>query len=86
MTVINIVNIEQYLYGVVPREIEFMLNGGIKSAGGCSRTFAYRSMGSYKKWDFDVVNKVSSQVYGGYNDEKATTNRPLMKLKEKSSI
>lgn len=82
MTVINIVNIEQYLYGVVPREIESNAPmEALKAQAVAARTFAYRSMRSYKKWDFDVVNTVSSQVYGGYSDEKATTNRAVDETK-----
>ncbi|NLO98950.1 MAG: SpoIID/LytB domain-containing protein [Clostridiaceae bacterium] len=87
MTVINIVNIEQYLYGVVPREIEsYAPMEALKAQAVAARTFAYRSMGSYKKWDFDVVNTVSSQVYGGYNDEKATTNQAVDETKGKKAL
>ena len=78
MTVINVINIEEYLYGVVPREIEAdSPMEALKAQAVAARTFAYRSMGSYKKWDFDVVNTVSSQVYGGYSDEKAATNKAV---------
>jgi len=82
MTVINVVNIEEYLYGVVPREIEAdSPMEALKAQAVAARTFAYKSMGSYKKWDFDVVNTVASQVYGGYNDEKASTNKAVDETK-----
>ncbi|MGI6084026.1 MAG: SpoIID/LytB domain-containing protein [Acetivibrionales bacterium] len=87
MTVINIVNIEQYLYGVVPREIEsYAPMEALKAQAVAARTFAYRSMGSYKKWDFDVVNTVASQVYGGYGDEKASTNQAVDETKGKKVL
>lgn len=87
MTVINTVNLEQYLYGVVPREIEsYAPIEALKAQAVAARTFAYRSMGSYKKWDFDVVNTVSSQVYGGYNDEKAATNQAVDETKGKKAL
>lgn len=87
MTVINIVDLEQYLYGVVPREIEsYAPMEALKAQAVAARTFAYRSMGSYKKWDFDVVNTVSSQVYGGYNDEKPTTNQAVDETKGKKVL
>ena len=87
MTVINTLNLEQYLYGVVPREIEsYAPIEALKAQAVAARTFAYRSMGSYKKWDFDVVNTVSSQVYGGYNDEKATTNQAVDETKGKKAL
>ncbi len=87
MTVINIVNIEQYLYGVVPKEIEsYAPMEALKAQAVAARTFTYRSMGSYKKWDFDVVNTVASQVYGGYSDEKATTNQAVDETKGKKVL
>lgn len=87
MTVINIVDLEHYLYGVVPREIEsYAPIEALKAQAVAARTFAYRSMGSYKKWDFDVVNTVSSQVYGGYSDEKATTNQAVDETKGKKAL
>ena len=87
MTVINIVNIEQYLYGVVPQEIEsYAPMEALKAQAVAARTYTYRSMGSYKKWDFDVVNTVSSQVYGGYDVEKATTNQAVDETKGKKIL
>ena len=87
MTVINIVDLEQYLYGVVPREIEsYAPMEALKAQAVAARTFALRSLGSYKKWDFDVVNTVSSQVYGGYSDEKATTNQAVDETKGKKAL
>ena len=86
MTVINIVDLEQYLYGVVPKEIEsYAPMEALKAQAVAARTFTYRSMGSYKKWDFDVVNTVASQVYGGYDAEKATTNQAVDETKGKKS-
>lgn len=87
MTVINIVDLEQYLYGVVPREIEsYAPMEALKAQAVAARTFALRSLGSYKKWDFDVVNTVSSQVYGGYSDEKASTNQAVDETKGKKAL
>jgi len=87
MTVINVINIEQYLYGVVPREIEADAPmEALKAQAVAARTYAYYSLGSYKKWDFDVVNTVSSQVYGGFSDEKATTNKAVDETKGKKAL
>jgi stage II sporulation protein D len=87
MTVINIVDLEQYLYGVVPKEIEsYAPMEALKAQAVAARTFTYRSMGSYKKWDFDVVNTVASQVYGGYDAEKATTNQAVDETKGKKVL
>lgn len=87
MTIINIVDIEQYLYGVVPREIEsFAPMEALKAQAVAARTYAYKAMDSYKKWDFDVVNTQSSQVYGGYSDEKESTNKAVDATKGKKVL
>ena len=44
------------------------------------------SMGSYKKWDFDLVNTVESQVYGGYDAEQPSTNRAVDETKGKKVL
>ena len=74
MTVINVINIEEYLYGVVPKEMgaSYPLEA-LKAQAVAARTYTYMSMGSYKKWDFDLVNTVESQVYGGYDEEQPST-------------
>ncbi len=87
MTVINSLNLEEYLYGVVPREIEsYAPIEALKAQAVAARTFAYRAMRSYKKWDFDVVNTSASQVYGGYNDEKEPTNQAVIETKGKKVL
>lgn len=87
MTVINIINIEQYLYGVVPLELEPTAPiEALKAQAVAARTFTYRSMGSYKKWDFDVTNTTSSQVYGGYDAEKSSTNQAVDATKGKKLL
>jgi len=87
MTVINIVNIEQYLYGVVPLEIEASApKEALKAQAVAARTYTYKSMGSYKKWDFDVTNTVASQVYGGYDAEKASSNQAVDETKGKKVL
>lgn len=87
MTVINIINIEEYLYGVVPGEIEsYSPIEAIKAQAVAARTYTYLSMGKYKKWDFDVVNTVDSQVYGGFDIEHPATNRAVEETKGKKVL
>ncbi len=87
MTVINSLNIEQYLYGVVPGEIEASAPiEAVKAQAVAARTYTYLSMGNYKKWDFDVVNTVSSQVYGGYDIEKPASNQAVNETKGKKVL
>ena len=87
MTVINVINIEEYLYGVVPRELGASSPmEALKAQAVAARTYAYMNMGSYKKWDFDVVNTVNSQVYGGYDDEHPNTNKAVDETKGKKVL
>lgn len=72
MTVVNHLNIEEYLYGVVPLE---MATGwpmeALKAQAVCARTYVAKSIGKYMSQGFDVYNTTMSQVYGGVNVEKA---------------
>jgi len=78
LTLINILNVEQYLYGVVPAEIEYDAPlEAIKAQAVAARTYTYRNLNRYEKWGFDLTDTVSSQVYNGYDAEKSTTNRAV---------
>ncbi|HBR02263.1 MAG TPA: amidase enhancer [Ruminiclostridium sp.] len=82
MTVINVLSIEEYLYGVVPAELESTAPiEALKAQTVAARTYVYLSMGNYSKWDFDVVNTVASQVYGGYELERASSNQAVNETK-----
>lgn len=75
MTVINILPLEQYLYGVVPREI-----GGsspieaIKAQAVVARTYTIQNSGKYSKWGFNLGPTVADQAYGGYDWENVNSN------------
>ena len=87
MTLINIVNIEQYLYGVVPAEIEADAPlEAIKAQAVAARTYTYRNINRYSKWGFDLVDTVDSQVYRGYDGERATTNQAVNETKGKKML
>ncbi len=87
LTVINILNIEEYLYGVVPQELESTAPmEALKAQAVAARTYTYRNLGKYSKWGFDLVNTVSDQVYAGYDGEKATTNAAVDQTKGKKIL
>ncbi|WP_252891473.1 SpoIID/LytB domain-containing protein [Thermoclostridium stercorarium] len=78
LTLINILNIEEYLYGVVPSEIEADAPiEAIKAQAVAARTYTYQNIGKYEKWGFDLTDTVSSQVYNGYDAERPATNRAV---------
>lgn len=72
MTIINQVGVEDYLYGVVGKE---MSSGwpleALKAQAVAARTFAIAHIGSYKTRGYDMTADVNSQVYGGIQAEAA---------------
>lgn len=75
LTLINILGIEPYLYGVVPGEIEALApTEAIKAQAVAARTYALKNIGRFAKWGFDLTDTTESQVYNGYEGEKVQTN------------
>ena len=78
MTVINHLSMQEYLYGVVPREI-----GGnspieaVKAQAIVARTYAVKNYGRRAKWGFDVYPTVDDQAYGGYTWENVNSNKAV---------
>ena len=78
MTVINVVGMQEYLYGVVPREI-----GGnspyeaVKAQAIVARTYAVKNYDKRMKWGFNLYPTVDDQAYGGYEWENPNSNRAV---------
>ncbi|MBO5178826.1 MAG: SpoIID/LytB domain-containing protein [Clostridia bacterium] len=78
MTVINVVGMQEYLYGVVPREI-----GGnspyeaVKAQAIVARTYAIKNYEKRMKWGFNLYPTVDDQAYGGYEWENVNSNRAV---------
>lgn len=78
MTVINRVGLNEYLYGVVPREMSGSWNiEALKAQAIAARNYAIMNMGKYKKYGFDLTDDTFSQVYGGYSSEHSNSNRAV---------
>jgi len=77
-SVINRVKIEDYLLGVLPREVNYLWPFEMmKTQAIASRSYAvYESM-RRKKEDYDLTNDTFSQMYGGKSDEKWRTTRAV---------
>ena len=87
LTLINILNLEQYLYGVVPAEIEADSPlEAIKAQAVAARTYTYRNLKKNDNWGFDLANTVEDQVYRGYDGERASTNRAVDETKGKKML
>lgn len=74
---INELPIEEYLYGVVPRELPPVPYGELeaqKSQAIAARTYALSNMGKRSKDGYDLLPTTSDQVYGGYEAEHPISN------------
>lgn len=70
MTVINVLDFEEYLYGVLPKE----MGGGwpleaLKAQAVAARTYAVLHMNKYQKFGFNMCATTASQAYAGYDVE-----------------
>ena len=79
LTAVNIVPLEEYLYGVVPSEMPAEWHEeALKAQAVCARSYAlikagYKNASDAKK-GYKIVDTVSSQVYKGYLVETARCN------------
>jgi stage II sporulation protein D len=78
ITVINELPLEEYLYGVVPREMPASWpEEAQKAQAVAARSYALAQLGTYKAYGFDLMANQQSQVYGGYNAEHPITSRAV---------
>lgn len=76
--IINYVHIENYLYGVVPREIPASSHiEALKSQALVARSYTYSNRNNHIKDGYNLCDTVHCQVYGGYDNEHAATNRAV---------
>ena len=69
-TVVDELGVEDYLLGVLPREMEPNWPAeALKAQAVVARTFAYYNLGKYRKSGFDLTSDTRSQVYGGVGQE-----------------
>ena len=84
MTVVNIVTMQEYLYGNVPSEI-----GGkspaeaLKAQALVSKMYAINNLGKHAKAGFDLCPTTSCQVYKGYAAEVSECNKAIDEVKDK---
>jgi stage II sporulation protein D len=80
LSVVNTVDLETYLRGVVPREMgawEFPALEALKAQAVAARTYAFVNLGKRAKEGYDLVDTVSDQVYGGRDGEQLLTDRAV---------
>lgn len=79
LTAVNVVPIEEYLYGVVPYEMPATWPmEALKAQAVCARSYALLKAGYHAETDskrgYRMVDTVQSQVYGGTTHEHARSN------------
>ncbi|WP_243287546.1 SpoIID/LytB domain-containing protein [Geothrix terrae] len=80
LTVVNTLDLETYLRGVVPREMgawEFPALEALKAQAVAARTYAVANRGKRAADGFDMGDTVADQVYGGRDGEQALTDRAI---------
>jgi stage II sporulation protein D (peptidoglycan lytic transglycosylase) len=75
LDLINVLDLDSYLYGVLPREvIASWPEESLKAQAVAARTYAMFQMNKSVGLPFDLDATVMSQVYGGLDDEHPPTN------------
>ena len=78
LNVINIIDIEEYLYGVLKKEISpSWPQEALKAQAVAARTFAISNMNKYIDAGYNISASTSSQAYGGVNHEDPLTNKAV---------
>jgi stage II sporulation protein D len=80
VTVVNVVNLEDYLRGVVPNELSPSSYPQIeaqKAQAVAARTYALRNKGQFQARGYDICATPTCQVYRGKGTENALSDRAV---------
>ncbi len=80
IAVINTLNVDDYLQGVVPCELsptEFPEIEALKAQAIAARTYALKNLGRFKELGFDLDDSPSCQVYKGLDAENPLSTRAV---------
>lgn len=80
ITAINVLNIEEYLCGVVPREMPYQWHlEALKAQAVAARTYTYNKLATINRSArlYDVKATIADQVYGGFNDERSSCDSAI---------
>ena len=80
VTVVNVVNLEDYLRGVVPNELSpaaFPEIEALKAQAVAARTYALRNKGEYLFKGYDLCATAACQVYRGRSTEHPLTDQAV---------
>lgn len=78
LTVVNFVDLEDYVKGVVPYEMSSSWPlEALKAQAVCARTYAAVNQNRYRTYGFDVTDNTYCQVYRGLGSANETTDRAV---------
>jgi len=79
---VNYLDLESYLYGVVPNEIAALWGmESLKAQAVAARTYAVYNINPNSSCGYDLEDNQNSQVYLGYAYEKSSTNKAVDETK-----
>ncbi len=83
MTIINVLSMEEYLYGVVPNEMPALSNPeALKAQAIAARTYAYKMINKHVAYGFNLCTTTECHVYKGYASENLNTNKAVDDTKD----
>jgi stage II sporulation protein D len=80
VTAVNVLNLEDYLRGVVPNELSpglFPQIEALKAQAVAARTYALRNLGQFMARGYDICATPACQVYRGFSTEHPLTDRAV---------
>ncbi|HXV64755.1 MAG TPA: SpoIID/LytB domain-containing protein [Vicinamibacteria bacterium] len=81
LTIVNVVNLEDYLRGVVPAELSptvFAEKEALKAQAVAARTYALKRRGEYAGEGYDICATPACQVYQGVSVEHPLSDEAVM--------
>ncbi|WP_352400805.1 SpoIID/LytB domain-containing protein [Anaerotignum sp.] len=78
MTAVNIVGLEDYLYGVVPSEMPQSYEmEALKAQTIAARTYAMTKLSTHTSYGYQLCDGINCQVYKGYSGEATRTSQAV---------
>jgi len=78
LTVVNVLNIEDYVKGVVPYEMSPSWDlEALKAQALCARTYSMSHLNNHRSYGFDLCNTTCCQAYRGTSSANSTTDRAV---------
>lgn len=81
---INFIKLDDYLRGVVPREMSGSWNiEALKAQAVSARNYTLRNINKHKSLGFDICDSTHCQVYEGFDKEHTNSNKAIDETKNK---